>query len=319
MKHILKINVAVLILAALVMVGCNTNDVTDPGPKTAPAAPTGLMAKSDGATAVGLKWTPSAGTVTPTGYKIVVHEKGVATSQTIDAGTSTNVSVTGLTEGKIYAFSVYAVNDTAKSAATAELEWAPARRATGTFKLYSSQNSTNGSGLSIFDSSSPAVLKISQGELWDICFDDKTAGDPRVGSPGASRYVDNAYKFPNGKLSKTIYISDKQYGSVNSLDDIFETKALAVPADSGEAMLQLNSVSGTSGFGFVIGTKNADNSINYAKVLVKRTGGTFIQGTGADSYIECDISYQTMKNVPYALRAAMENYHRAVRLPEGKK
>jgi hypothetical protein len=318
MKHLLKLNIVVLALTALVMVGCNTNDVVDPGPKTAPAAPTNLMAKSVSETKIGLKWTASTGSVIPTGYKIIVREKGAASSQTLDAGTSTVTEISSLTEGKIYEFSVYAVNDTAKSAATAVVEWAPARRATGTFKLYSSNNTTNGSGLAIVGMTTPAVLKISQGDLWDICFDDKTAGDPLLGSPGQSRYVDNNYKFPNGKDAKVVYLATLQYPSVNSIDEIYETSALMIPSSNGEKMLKLSTVTGTTGFGFVIGTKNADNSVNFSKIVVKRVGGNLVQGTGADSFVECEVSYQYFKDVPYALRTAFENYNSSVHAPRGK-
>jgi len=318
MKHLLKLNIVVLALTALVMVGCNTNTVTDPGPSVAPAAPTALRARSISETKIGLKWDASTGSVIPTGYKIVVREKGAASSQTIDAGTNVVVEIGALTEGKIYEFSVYAVNDTAKSAATSVVEWAPARRATGTFKLYSSNNTTNGSGLSIFGVTSPAVLKISQGDLWDICFDDKTAGDPRIGSPGQSQYVDNDYKFPNGKDAKVVYVSTKFY-SVNNIDEIYETAALMIPESNGENMMQINSLPSTvNSFGFVIGTKNADNSVNFAKIVVKRVGGNLVQGTGADSFVECEVSYQTFKDVPYALRAAFESYNESVHAPRGK-
>lgn len=318
MKHLLKLNIVVLALTALVMVGCNTNDVVDPGPKTAPNVPTGLMAKSISETKIGLKWTASTGTVIPTGYKIVVREMGAASSQTLDAGTSTVTEISSLTEGKVYEFSVYAVNDTAKSTATGIVQWAPARRATSTFKLYSSNNSTNGSGLAIFGVTSPSVLKVSQGDLWDICFDDKTAGDPLLGSPGQSRYVDGSYKFPNGKDAKVVYLSALQYPTVNSIDEIYETAALMIPASNGEKMLKLSTVTGTTGFGFVIGSKNSDNSVNFAKVVVKRVGGNLVQGTGADSFVECEVSYQTFKDVPYALRAAFENYNASVHAPRGK-
>ncbi len=318
MKHLLKFNIVVLALTALVMVGCNTNDVIDPGPRTAPNVPTGLMAKSISETKIGLKWTASTGTVVPTGYKIIVREMGAASSQTLDAGTSTVTEISSLTEGKIYEFSVYAVNDTAKSSATAVVQWAPARRATSTFKLYSSNNATNGSGLAIVGMTTPSVLKISQGDLWDLCFDDKTAGDPRIGSPGQSQYVDATYKFPNGKDAKVVYIAALQYPAVNSIDEIYETSALMIPASNGEKMTQLSTVTGTTGFGFVIGTKNSDNSVNFAKVVVKRVAGSLVQGTGANSFVECEVSYQTFKDVPYALRTAFESYNASVHAPRGK-
>jgi hypothetical protein len=39
---------------------------------------------------------------------------------------------------------------------------------------------------------------------------------------------------------------------------------------------------------------------NYAKVLVERGSGGFLQGTGNDRYIQMKISYQKTVGVPYA-------------------
>lgn len=303
MKFSLKINALLLAVMALVMVACSedtTAPTTDP-----PNAPTGLMAKSVNATSVGLKWTAPTGVVVPTGYVVKYNEVGSSTAQEKSVtATSTTATIDGLTNGKVYDFVVIALNDTVRSTASTKVSWAPAARGTSVYKLYSSKSNTFGSGLHVtgLGGATPSVKKIAEGDSWDICFDDKfNAADPRVGSPGQSAYVDDNYQFPNGKDAKTVYISNKMYSSINSIDEIYESEALTLPSTGGEVMLSLNTVGGTTGFGFVSGTKQPDGTYVFAKYVVKRVGGNFVQGSGNDTFIEVEVSYQTMSNVPYAL------------------
>lgn len=172
--------------------------------KTTHNAPTGLIAQPQkSATSIALKWTAPAAGVTPTGYAVKVTPPG-GTAQTIDitGAATTMAEITGLTEGTIYTFTVSAKNSTAVSSASNAVMWAPAKRLTGTFKLFSSKSTTNGSGLR-FDPA--AVLKIANRPSWDICFDDKD-GRPLVGSPGVSGYVDNNNQFPGAKDAKLVAI-----------------------------------------------------------------------------------------------------------------
>lgn len=309
MKHLLKINALVLALMAIVLVGCNENeDPTDPG--TAPNAPTALAAQSVSESTIGLRWTVSATGATATGFVVEYNEKGTTTKleKTVSGSTTNTTTVSSLTEGKIYEFVVYAVNGTKKSPASPKVEWAPARRGTQTFRLYSSDNTANGSGLGIFRAGGPAVLTISNGGEWDLCFDDKEAGNGKIGSPGQSKYVDNNFQFPNGQDAKVVYINNEVYSNVTSLDDIYESTALTLPSSNGEAMFPINSLpASTAGTAFVMGTRDeSDGKYYFAKVLLKKANGTYVQGTGANSYIEVDVSYQTVKDVPYAVKAKFD-------------
>lgn len=311
MKHLLKINALVLALAAIVLVGCNENeDPTDPG--TAPNSPTALAAQSISEASIGLRWTVSATGSTPTGFVVEYNEKGSTTKleKTVSGSTTNSTTVSSLTEGKIYEFVVYAVNGTEKSPASPKVEWAPARRGTQTFRLYSSKNTTNGSGLGIFRVGGPAVLKIANGDEWDLCFDDKVGDTARIGSPGVSNYVDDNYQFPGTppKDAKIVYINNLVYSNVTSLDDIYESTALTLPSNDGERMLLIDSLpASTAGTAFVMGTRDvSDGKYYFAKVLLKKSNGTYVQGTGANSYIEVDVSYQTVKDVPYAVKAKFD-------------
>lgn len=294
-----KLALAGVMIFALGIAGCNENDnpITPP---TAPDAPTGLMATSKNATTVSLKWTAPAAGVTPTGYEISYAAGG--TTKTMDAS-ATSADVVGLNEGTIYTFSVKAKNGTASSSASNAVMWAPAKRLTGTFKLYSSKSSANGSGLQF---STASVLKIGQGELWDICFDDKD-GRPLLGSPGVSGYVDANNQFPNGKDAKIVALG-RDYLGVNSLDEIFDVDSLSVAPTGGfkEVLKDLSTVPDkTKGYGFVVRSRTDAATVNFAKVLVKSVGGNFVQGTGDEKFVEIEVSYQTMVNTPYALVAPL--------------
>ncbi len=296
-----KLTLAGMVIIALGIVGCNENN-NPVNPPVTPNAPTGLMATSRNSTTVGLKWAAPATGAVPTSYTVSYTMGSMPMTQDVSTGTS--VDITGLTEGTMYSFTVKANNGTASSVASDTVMWAPAKRLTGTYKLYSSKSSTNGSGLSF---SLASVLKIDQGDKWDICFDDKD-GKSLVGSPGVSGYVDNNYSFPNGKSAKIVAIG-RDYLGVNTLDDVYDVQALNVAPSAGfqENLKDLSTVPDqTKGYGFVVRSKVDAQNVNFAKVLVKSSGTGFVQGTGNDKYIEVEVSYQTLPNVPYALVAPLD-------------
>ncbi len=319
MKNIFRLNIVMAAIAALVMVGCNTNDDPITPNDEKPSAPSGTMVQSVSGTSIRYKWTPPTNTSNVTGYVLMAIEKVAggtgAKREVIVSGSSSSTGVVGgLTEGKIYECMVHALNDTTRSDASNAIDWAPAQRGTGTFKLYSSLNATEGSGLGIFRTGGPAVLKIANGGDWDVCFDDKfNPTDPRIGSPGQSAYVDNAYKFPNGQSSKVVY-TGRTYTGINSLDEIYESEALNTnPVPTTELMYQLSSIGGSTGWGYALAWKDESTSpvsYWYGKLIVKRIGGTFIQGTGSGANISVDISYQNVKDLPYAIKQRIENHIR---------
>ena len=286
---------AFALAGALFIGGCNEN-TTDVITGTKPNAPTAIMAQSASATSVKIKWTAPSGTFDSYHVKIMDGTTLVKEDKAV-AKTATTYTATGLTEGKAYSFEVMAVSGTEMSTAV-KITWAPASRASGTFKLYSEKSTTFGSGIEI--TGTPVVLKIADGERWDLCFDDKGT-DVRIAAPGQSRYVDNNYKFPNGNESKITRIG-RVYTGVSSIDDIYDSKALndvSNPADSlKEQFLELKNYDATKGgVGFVL---FKDDSKNYAKVVILAKDGKLVQGSGNDTFVEIQVSYQTAANVPYA-------------------
>lgn len=320
MKHWLNINMLMIALAATAVIGCETTTEPTEPPLPAPKAPTALAAKSISETSIGLIWeTVTGDTVVPTGFLVEYNAVGSTTKLTLPVAgaTARTATLTALTEGTIYEVVVYAVNDTVKSPASAKVQWAPARRGVGVYRLYSSANASQGSGLGIFRAvGAPAVLTVSSGGEWDLCFDDKDSDNPKIGSPGQSAYVDNDYLFPNKQSAKTVYINDVVYTNVTSLDDIYESTALTIPASNGERMFPINALPASqAGIAFVMGTRDeADQKYNFAKVLLKKqnTGG-YIQGSGSSSYVEVEISYQTVKDVPYAVKAKFDELMKSAR------
>lgn len=153
MKSIYRINVVIAAIIAIVMFGCVTQDLFEPS-ATKPPAPTKAMVQSISATSVGMKWDAPTITTDVTGYvmmavEVVAGGNGPQTEVRVGADTTMGV-IGGLTEGKIYEFMVRSLNDTVRSDASNLVNWAPARRGIGTYKVYSALSTTNGSGLGIF-------------------------------------------------------------------------------------------------------------------------------------------------------------------------
>ncbi len=311
-----KVPALLFALVALVAVSCNTNDgPVDPGSK--PGTPTALKAQSR-ATGVGLKWDAPASGVTPSGYRIYYNVTGTATKLSVDVAGATNTSgvVTGLIVGTRYEFTVQALNGTTVGDATAALEWAPANR-TVILKLYSSQ-SASGSGLIVF-SGVPRVASTAFGELWDLCFDDKDSLNPAISSPGVSSYVNDSYKFITdpSKDAKIVYMG-REYTNVNDLNDIYETVDLKTASTTfKEDSRVLSTVGGTGNIAFVFAQKNSPASYTFGKVLVRRSGTSFIQGSNPNKFIEVEVSYQTTADVPYALKAKIDALESQPRMKNG--
>nr|MCU0331441.1 fibronectin type III domain-containing protein [Candidatus Kapabacteria bacterium] len=217
------LNAFVMAVMALVFVACNENESPTDPVATAPNAPTALAAQSVNGTTIGLRWTAPTTGVTPTSYEVEYNAQGTTAKLTKTVATGTSTTIDGLEAGTVYDFVVYAYNGTAKSIASSTVSWAAANRGTGTFRLYSSLNSTNGSGLAVWSDNTAGVKLIAEGGKWDICFDDKTnPADPRIASPGQTDYT---VQRPNGDVVFVINGVDvparitywgKQYTSVAS-------------------------------------------------------------------------------------------------------
>lgn len=290
-----KFNISSSLLAILVLgfvaFGCNENEDPPVGNENeAPNNVTSLVATSGGSTSVILKWnTPSTNANSElASYELTFTPGGTAV--TIPKGDNT-YTVTGLTEGTTYVFTIKSKGTNNKLSNGTTVSWAPARRSS-IIRLYGSSSSM-GSGLDLDgNGGNPEVLRIAEGGRWDLCFDDKDPLNPGIGSPGQSGYVDNNFEFPNGQEAKKTYVSTFRWEGVTNLDQVFESEGL-----NAGTLEQLQLLNLSQPFAFVVKTEEG----NYAKVHVLRNNGKFIQGSGSDEYIEVIVSYQSTANVPYAL------------------
>lgn len=287
-----KFNFPSALLAILVLgfvaFGCNENEDDPINPGTdAPNKVTNLMATSGGSTSVLLKWTAptTSATAELASYELTVTPGG---STVTIPKTQTTYTVTGLTEGTTYTFSIKSKGTNGAVSGTTTVSWAPASRS-GVIRLYGS-SSSQGSGVDFNGTSNP--LTIANGGSWDLCFDDKDPLAPGIGSPAQSGYVNDQYKFPNDDVAKKTYVSTLRWTGLTSLDQIFESEML-----NAGTMEQLQLIDISSPFAFVVKTAEG----NYAKVLVLADGGQVIHGSGSNKYIEIVVSYQSTPNVPYAL------------------
>lgn len=279
---------------ALVLVSCETTtSPTDPV-KTAPGAPTELMATSIDSGTIRIRWVAADTGATATGFIVVVEEDGSNNPQELPVGSaSSTINVSNLTTGTVYNFTVYAVNDTARSGQSPTIKWAPASRYTANIRLYETE-SDMGSGLMMPNT---AGLTIGQGGMWDLCLD--TRGEVYdIGSPRNSSYTDEQMppEFPNGDVARETLIG-KVWENVTSLDDIYESADLTQETLL-EKLLTFNDADASgSAFAFVVKTSSG----NFAKVMVTAAGGKLLQGTAPDRYIDLVVSYQSGVDVPYAV------------------
>lgn len=273
-----------------------------------PAPPSNPMALSLSDTSVRLKWTPSPSESNTAfkGYRI----KATSGSQTFNPITTspgqTVVDVLGLDAGKTYTFTIVAyTSDTVSSSIS--IVWAGAKRFRG-IRAYETA-STNGSGIRLSDG---ANLTIANGTQWDVCLDTRTDGGQdnwAFGSPQASTYTDTLGYFIRGaqagqKAKVTAVFSDSTtqgympyFVVADSLEAVFESQALGTGKKQVQIMLENLQNQNRS---VVFYVKTAEG--NFAKILLKAVGGSVLQGSAPNRYVEIDYSFQTAVNVPYALR-----------------
>ncbi len=287
-----------MLAVALIAFGCNENEN---GPTDTINNPTNLMATSGANTGnigkILLKWTApsSSATISLSGYELT-YSPGGTTPISITAN-QTSYTVENLAVGTPYTFTLKAKGSNSTVSGGTQIKWAPARFS-GVIRLYGSASS-QGSGLDFNGGTdgAPAQLKVANGGAWDIGFDDTDPDTLGIGSPYQTSYVTEtgAFKAPNNdQMAKKTFVSSARYTGASSLESVFESAALQAGTLE---QLQAFTPTATQPFAFI--AKTAEG--NFAKVLVLATGGQVVHGTGADRYIEVQISYQPTINTPYAL------------------
>ncbi|HPP40386.1 MAG TPA: fibronectin type III domain-containing protein, partial [Candidatus Kapabacteria bacterium] len=258
-------------------------------------APTNLRATSISATEVLLKWDKSASHDSSwfAGYELTVTGGNPMTP--IKIGKTDNYKVSGLQEGVVYTFTLKSVNsDNKTSTGSTSVTWSPASRfETDDIRMYVFE-SQNGSGLTIYgENNKPENLKASEKTKWHLGLDNRTTGALFFGS---ASQIDIGTGTPTDKVE----IADT-YWETNTLDNIFETAALNTLNFAERRFDLLKLDNGQTGLAFVVRIlRQGQTNYNYAKVLVERGSGGFLQGSGNDRFVKMKISYQKVAGVPYA-------------------
>lgn len=308
-----------LAMGALV-VGCEDTSTNTPV-KFIPAPPSNLMALSLSETSVRLKWTPSPSESNAefVGYRIIASSQGQTFNPITTGKGQTIVDIAGLDVGKKYTFTIVAyTRDTASSSIS--IEWAGARRFRGIRAFETA--SANGSGIRLSDG---ANLTIASGTEWDLCLDTRVVGGQdnwAFGSPGASTYTDDNGLFLRGaqagqRAKATVVFSDSNtvgnttyytpyFVVADSLEGVFESQAIGTGKKMVQIMLEnLQNQTRSVVFYVMVAPDNSAtpnlSQYRFAKVLLKAAGGSVLQGSSPNRYVEIDYSLQTAAGVPYAL------------------
>jgi hypothetical protein len=319
-RRFMKQRVVALLIGTIgvFLAGCEDNTTNTPV-TFIPAPPSNLMALSLTETSVRLKWTtsPSESNAEFMGYRVTVTS-GTQSFNPLTLGKGqTIVDILGLDAGKTYTFTVVAyTKDTVSSSIS--IQWAGAKRFRGIRAFETS--STNGSGIRLIDGTN---LTIANGTEWDVCLDTRQEqGKPdnwAFGSPRASTYTDNDGKFIRGaqagQLAKATIIFCDSTSPLNvtpyfvvadSLEAVFDSKAIGTGKAIRQIMLEnLQAQSKNMIFYAMVAPDNSldppTTQYRYAKIMLKAAGGTVLQGTAPNRYVEIDYSIQTAVGVPYAL------------------
>jgi hypothetical protein len=288
--------------------GVSSNGVDFQIIEATPAPPKDIFATSLNSTTVRIKWEAptSADYTLYAAYLIKVYDEAMAqvgSSVTIDKATK-QYDVTGLTEGTEYTFKVYGKYATGvESTSPAEVVWSPATRfeelAGTSIRVYETE-SNKGSGLDLYDATTqkPQILTVNSGSMWNLGLDTRTSNKIFF---GPARSIDYNY---TGTPVLTHIGQDMLYYS-NTLDEAFDNIPMNSNIDYSAELIDLNmlNLNGKTAVAFLVRTEATAGDWNYAKVLVKKTGGNWLQGTSPDRYIEVEISFQKIINVPYARTA----------------
>ncbi|NLO20039.1 MAG: fibronectin type III domain-containing protein [Ignavibacteria bacterium] len=292
-----------LIVSGLFFAGCeDSNDPVEPDPVKEVKAPTDLMATSLSDSEIAIKFEHSVSknedyfldyyvTLAPGIFEPVILDK------------KTNMHIfKDLQKETEYTITVVARNIDKNESEKIEIRWATATRFETNvndepIRLYE-YASKLGSGLQIFDEDGlkPKTLTVASKDKWNVALDTRDAKQLLFGS--ASKI-----EFGAGTALNPAELGTKLWFA-NSLNEVYDSEALNEGVVFGENIFNLLDPDFTDAMNrsivLILRVKNG-NDYNYAKILIKRDSqGNFLQGQKDNRYVECVISYQSGKNLPYA-------------------
>ncbi|MBE0645912.1 MAG: fibronectin type III domain-containing protein [Bacteroidetes bacterium] len=264
------------------------------------SAPTTIRAAS-ASEAIILNWTPSVseGQDNFGGYKITVLNKTTNESFFENAPKGSGHTITGLSNGTRYDISVRAVTSMDKeSADAATIEWAPAIRRDVNqdgqeIRVYATTSSSFNSAVDLYNASGICEVIPQSGQEF------KDRGDLFVYAPNeTSNFL--VIRTPSAANNQGL---ETQFSTVfYDSDDLDNQYATTPPATGTYTSPEVTLTNATVSSGKVIyGRLKRSTDYYYFRLLVKRSGsGKLVQGSGADRYLELSVSFQHIRNIPFA-------------------
>ena len=293
-------NFRVLLLTTLLVFATACDEETT-GPIDADvSAPTDLRAASDNE-AIILNWKPSVSESHDNfgGYKVTV--KNTETNQSFfeNAPKGSGHRIDNLSNGTRYEITVHAMTSQDKASIDAAvIEWAPAIRRdvnqlNQEIRVYATTSTTFNSAVDLFNASGVCEIIPQVGDVF------RDRGDLYVFAPNeTSNFL--VIKSPSTANNQGL---ETQFSTVfynaNDLDAQFATTPPASATyTSAEVTIPNSPVNEGKG---VYGRLKRGTDSYYFRLLVKKVdNGKLVQGSGADRCLEFVVSYQHVRNVPFA-------------------
>ncbi|MDB5035758.1 MAG: 1,4-beta cellobiohydrolase [Chlorobi bacterium] len=268
-------------------------------PLVGPLPVLGLMASSISPTAVALRWTPQVDTGAIT-YRAAWKSVVSGDSGSIANTTSSSITVSDLRAGESYVFYIHAVRAGVISV-PASIVWTGAARygTTTPIRLYETQSAVGGSGL-VLDPGrgGPATISTGNGAVGNVQLAMYTNGNL-----GNSFIIGASYSIVEYKNSdnfdRNTFISDSIYAA-SSLDAWLVSGPIdkRIPNDGNLRAFTIPMAS-APGRGFFVRT-GTPGDYHFVRVFIRSGNGMLLQGNAPDRYVELELSYQSIANIPYA-------------------
>lgn len=291
-----------ILLFALITLGLSaceedsTNEPVDPD-----VLPPTTVRASSADEAIILTWNPSASEAQENfgGYKIRARDTETFEDTFENAPRGDGYTITGLKNGTVYEIDIWAVTTQGKeSAASANIDWAPAIRRTVNqdsqpIRVYATTSSTFNSAVDLYNASGICEVIPQAGTEFT------QRGDFYVYAPNnTSNFL--VIKSPHTANNQGLIT---QFSTVTyNADALDDQTATTAPITSTYTAQEVTISTANVSMGKIIyGRLKRGTDNYYFRLLVKRgSSGSLVQGSGADRYLEFDVSFQYIKNVPFA-------------------
>lgn len=304
----MKLNICSLLGAFLIVgtvslfVGCEGFTTSDPSQILLPGPPQNLRATAIDTATLKFKWDVSAdvGVVQRYVYTLTDSKYRVIDSGSVGPQTTEYIR-SGLEAGEVYRLTIWSESaDTVGPKAS--LSWSPAL----VFKTVNGDPikiTPSNPGLTFYDAllQAPKTSGMSGITDWDVAIyfaSDTLWLTPPKQYPPVVR--DETF---DRNILKSVSFSDLVFVGVSSVDEMYGSQAFSNGIFDGKVKDLKNY---SQNVGFVLKIVSQTGETRYAKILLKNVNGSFLQGSGGEEYVECEIAYQLTPEIPYALAKKLE-------------